>query len=315
MRLRKLAALLGGICCVAVAPVFGQTNQSPAPVQRPVPIPAPRPVSAPWPAARIIPAPVNNPYTPPYPTLVFDSESKQYDARPGERVAPFVFNLTNVWTNEIRIDQVHPSCGCTTAKLPPTPWHIPPGGTGQVQAEVNLTGKPPGLTTKMLTFYTSVGNRIVTLKVNIPRASTTPVALTADQRKEAMAQAASDAHAIFRGDCAKCHVDKGAKSYGQDLYAADCGICHESSHRDTAVPDLHALKHPTDLDYWKAIITFGKPHTMMPGFAITQGGPLNDAQINSLASYLNRTISHNFSTPAMTNAANSPLPPDRELVR
>jgi len=314
MRFGIFAALWAG--CVGSCLAFqlaDQTNQ--APVQRPVPIPAPNARPALSSAPRILPTPVNNPYTPPYPTLVFDAESKQYDARPGERIASFTFNLTNVWTNEVRIDQVHPSCGCTTAKLPPVPWHIPPGGTGQVQADVNLAGKPPGLTVKMLTFYTSVGNRIVTLKVNIPRAGTSPVALTPDQRKAAMAQAASDAQAIFRGDCAKCHVDRGAKSYGQDLYAADCGICHESSHRDTGVPDLHALKHPTDLDYWKAMIAFGKPHTMMPGFATAQGGPLNDEQINSLASYLNRTISHNFSSTVMTNAANSPLLPDHELTR
>ena len=112
--------------------------------------------------------PVNNPVMPNYPTIVFDSETKQYDAKPGEMMAPFTFQLTNVWTNEVRIDQVKPSCGCTTAKMPATPWHIPPGGAGEVSAEVNLAGKPPGLTVKTLTFFTSVGNRIITLKVNIP---------------------------------------------------------------------------------------------------------------------------------------------------
>jgi hypothetical protein len=38
---------------------------------------------------------------------------------------------------------------------------------------------------------------------------------------------------------------------------------------------------------------------MMPGFAVAQGGPLTDAQIVSLASYLNRTISHNLSPQAV----------------
>src|SRR5580658_2249973 len=40
------------------------------------------------------------------PTLVFDAETKRYDASPGELIAPFTFNLTNVWTNEIIIDRV-----------------------------------------------------------------------------------------------------------------------------------------------------------------------------------------------------------------
>jgi mono/diheme cytochrome c family protein len=69
------------------------------------------------------------------------------------------------------------------------------------------------------------------------------------------------------------------------------------------VPDLHALKQPTSLEYWKAMISFGKPHTLMPGFALAQGGPLSDEQIASLAAYLNRTISHNFLQPPLTNAA------------
>jgi mono/diheme cytochrome c family protein len=244
---------------LAAPSLVAQSNSPAGQTQKITPIPAPRAVSPVFHAVapQVNPLPVNNPYKPDFPTLVFDSESKQYDAKPGERVATFVFNLTNVWTNEIRIDQVHPSCGCTTAKLPATPWHIPPGGGGQVQAEVNLIGKPPGLATKSLTFYTSVGNRIVLLKVFIPKQETALAALSPGDRKAAMAKAMADSQAIFRGDCAKCHVDKGAKAFGQDLYAADCGICHESSHRDTAVPDLHALKHPTDLAYWTAMITFG----------------------------------------------------------
>jgi mono/diheme cytochrome c family protein len=248
---------------------------------------------------------IDNPVMPSFPTLVFDAETKQYDAKPGEMFAPFTFNLTNVWTNEVVITQVHPSCGCTTAKLPPTPWHVPPGGTGEVKAQVNLAGKM-GLITKTLTFFTSVGNRIVLLKVNIPPAQTGIGGMSAADRKAAMARAAADAQAIFKGDCAKCHVDKGAKAFGQDLYAADCGICHESSHRDSAVPDLYAMKQSTGLEYWKTMISFGKPHTMMPGFALAQGGPLSDEQITSLAAYLNRTISHNFPPGPMTNAAAAP---------
>jgi mono/diheme cytochrome c family protein len=308
MRIANYTALLCGcLGLLAAQPVLAQSP--PAPPSPPGPIPAPNapprqviPIQHP-----VIPV-VNNPVTPNYPTLVFDADTKQYDAKPGDAFAPFTFNLTNVWTNEVVITQVHPSCGCTTANLPPVPWHIPPGGTGEVGAKINLTGKM-GLVIKTLTFFTSVGNRIVTLKVNIPPAQTGFAGMSPAERQAAMLKAKTDAQAIFRGDCAKCHVDKGARTLGQDLYAADCGICHESSHRDSAVPDLHALKHPTSLDYWKAMITFGKPHSMMPGFAIAQGGPLNDEQITSLAQYLNRTISHNFVVvPPMTNAAAAPTP-------
>jgi mono/diheme cytochrome c family protein len=305
MRVANHAALLC-VClglCLAARSALAQNSPPASPGQARTPVPAPRasPVLNSL-AGRPLPATFNNPVTPNFPTLVFDAETKQYNAQPGETVAPFTFNLTNVWTNEITIVQVRASCGCTTVKLPPTPWHIPPGGSGSVGARVNLAGKT-GLITKNLTFLTSVGNRIVTLKVNIPPAGTNLAAMSPADRKAAMIRAAADPQAIFKGDCAKCHVDKGAKALGQNLYAADCGICHESSHRDSAVPDLHAMKQPANLEYWKAMITFGKPHTMMPGFARAQGGPLSDEQIASLSAYLNRTISHNFLPTPMTNAA------------
>jgi mono/diheme cytochrome c family protein len=126
------------------------------------------------------------------------------------------------------------------------------------------------------------------------------------ERTAARLKATADAQAIFKGDCAQCHADKGRNAFGQNLYVADCGICHESSHRDSKVPDLHALRQATDFDYWKTIITLGKPHTMMPAFAAAQGGPLTEPQIISLATYLNHTISHNLSS-TMTNAANAPF--------
>jgi mono/diheme cytochrome c family protein len=234
------------------------------------------------------------------PTLVFDADTKEYSALPGEPVAPFIFNLTNVWTNEVVIEKVQASCGCTTASMPPVPWHIPPGGGGQVHAQVNLAGKMGSLT-KTLTFHTSVGDRIAYLKVNIPVPPASGGKMSQSERRAAMARAAADARAIFQGDCAKCHVEKGRNAMGEDLYAADCGICHESSHRDSVVPDLHALKQTTDLDYWRTIITLGKPHSMMPGFSAAQGGPLSDEQIESLARYLDRTISHHL-TSAMLDA-------------
>jgi mono/diheme cytochrome c family protein len=295
MRCRENVSVVVGLLLagLAVAPLAGQPSPPP-PILHPLPLPPP--TSAP--AGQIQNAPN-------VPTLVFDAETKQYDAAPGEQIAPFTFNLTNVWTNEILIDSVHASCGCTTASLPAEPWHLPPQGSGQIKAQVRLAGKM-GLITKTLTFSTSVGNRLVYLKVNIPPPPSLAGTMSEAERAAARLKAAADAQAIFKGDCAKCHADKGRNTFGQDLYAADCGICHESSHRESMVPDLHALKQATDFDYWKTIITLGKPHTMMPGFAAAQGGPLTEAQIISLATYLNHTISHHLSS-TTTNAASASL--------
>jgi mono/diheme cytochrome c family protein len=239
------------------------------------------------------------------PVLAFDAETKRYQAAPGESDAPFTFNLTNIWTNEVVIQRVQASCGCATASLPSSPWHLSPGAGGQVHAQMNLLGKM-GLITKQLKFFLSAGTNNLTQTVNLEVIIPLPPALggslSAQERQAALAKAQLNPQAIFQGDCASCHVARGRNAYGQDLYAADCGICHESSHRASLVPDLHALKQPTDLDYWKTLITSGKPHSMMPAFAQAQGGPLSEAQITSLAAYLNHTLSHHLS-PVLSNAA------------
>src|SRR5665213_2790148 len=87
--------LLAGL---AVAPLAAQPSATP-PIIHPLPRPQPGP-----------PGQIQN--GPDTPGLSFDAESKEYDAAPGENVAPFTFNLTNVWTNNIIIDKVHASCGC-----------------------------------------------------------------------------------------------------------------------------------------------------------------------------------------------------------
>jgi mono/diheme cytochrome c family protein len=288
---------------VAASGVLAQTNAPTMP-----PTPPPLPIQAPPRHRIILPANEDKKLPGPMsvtqvngPTLLFDAETKQYNAKPFEMSAPFTFHVTNVWTNDITISAVKASCGCTTAHMPATPWVLHPREGGAVEAKVNLLGKM-GTITKTLTFYTSVGLRVVNLRVVIPSPENAASAGAPD-RKAAMAQAAVDPQAIFKGDCARCHVEKGREALGENLYAADCGICHESSHRESIVPDLHALKQPTNLEYWKTIITFGKAHSLMPAFAMAQGGPLTDQQVNSLAGYLNRVLSHNIPMAPMTNAA------------
>jgi mono/diheme cytochrome c family protein len=292
-------------------------------------VPAPHPALRPTPA-RVIPSP-NGPIKPGspqllnaagpvatttpvvipnVPTLVFDSETKTYDAKPGEAEAPFTFNLTNVWTNEIVIEKTQTSCGCTVAKLPSQPWHLAAGTNGQIGVTIHLAGKPPGLITKNVTVYTSVGMRMLTVKCNNPPPAPT-VAMTEEQRKKNMEQAAKDRQSIFHkvGDenCASCHVDKGIGKMDKDLFDADCGICHDSPRRAQGVPDLKAIAaaKTTGFDYWREWIKDGgRGASMMPAFGQEHGGPLTEAQINSIAAYLTRTLSAKpANNGAVTNAA------------
>lgn len=225
------------------------------------------------------------------PRLVFDAETKEYHASAVEANAVVTFYATNVWTNSIVIQGVYGSCHCTTATMPADPWVLTPGASGAVTARVDLQDDEEGTVVKTLTVFTSVGERVLTLEVSVAPALRPPGApLTEAERKAALAKSAEDARTIFKGDCATCHADKGRGLLGKELYNAACGICHDSPRRASFVPDLRALKQPTDLDYWKNIIARGKPRTTMPGFATAEGGPLTETQVSSLAAYLNKAF-------------------------
>jgi mono/diheme cytochrome c family protein len=187
----------------------------------------------------------------------------------------------------VTILSVRPSCGCTTTKLPPLPWTLAPGSNGQMEATVNLTGKN-GTLFKSLNVYTDKGSKMLMLKITIQPFVMPTMSETDRARNVKMATA--DRQMVFEGECASCHVRRGEGKYGQALYEADCAICHESEHRATMVPDLHALKTPTNYEFWQTWIAHGKPGSLMPAFSTVDGGPLSDMQISSLASYLNESI-------------------------
>jgi hypothetical protein len=52
------------------------------------------------------------------------------------------------------------------------------------------------------------------------------------------------------------------------------------------VPNLRALGKPMKAEDWREIITHGKKDGLMPACAVSEGGPLVDAQIESLVEYL-----------------------------
>ncbi len=55
------------------------------------------------------------------------------------------------------------------------------------------------------------------------------------------------------------------------------------------MPDLHNVKTATNEDFWRTWTAHGKAGSLMPAFSTSEGGPLNDMQIATLASYLNTT--------------------------
>lgn len=296
----------------------------PAPV-RPVSVAAAVPAPAPV-APRIVSQPVVVPPATTAPAapatsvdlnaIKWDSETKEYAATAGEPQAKFTFWLTNVSEAPVLINSVRTSCGCTVAKLPAQPWTIPGGSNGPIEVTVNLAGKS-GLIAKGVTVDSSVGVKQLTVRVNIPGApapGSLPVQASgtmndADRLKN-MQVALADRQVVFKNaECAKCHAEPAKnKTDGRLLYAAVCATCHNSHLRAAQVPDLRTLPHPTNAEHWRNWIAFGRAGSMMPAFAESEGGPLNETQINALVDFMVKAF------PSRAQTAQSPLPVSNPTV-
>jgi mono/diheme cytochrome c family protein len=218
--------------------------------------------------------------------LAWDELSKATDAAFGQDFARFVFSFTNVTAEPVAIISVHPSCGCTTAELPPVPWVIPAGSNGVIKIAVNLAGKA-GVIPKSINVMTDKGKKDLWVRITIAQPPP-PRVLNDAERAAAMVSAKADRQAVFKSDCASCHwKPEFAGQYGEQLYHSACGICHDAEHRASMVPDLANLKVPTNQEFWRTWISLGKPGSLMPSFAQSSGGPMNEQQIASIAMYLN----------------------------
>lgn len=216
--------------------------------------------------------------------LKVDAPNQTLAARPGQDSAVFIFKVRNVGKAPITINQVRTSCGCTVASLPSRPWTIPPGGGGAIRLTLDLRGKS-GTVYKTAVVDTLAGFKNLSVRVDIPMGDV-------EVRLRNQRLAAADRQLVFQAECASCHAAPTRGRYGAPLYAAACGICHDARIRATMVPDLRSIALPPDRAAWRALIAEGKPRTLMPGFAADQGGPLTDAQIDSLVDFLAHRFPH-----------------------
>jgi mono/diheme cytochrome c family protein len=209
--------------------------------------------------------------------LVWDALVKTLDAKAGETVAECEFRVTNKSDAPVEIVQLRPSCGCTLADMPATPWILEPGASGSFRATVDFRGKH-GKFSKTIHVHAAPGTQMLTVVVNIPE----PDDATRLRNQQL---ALADRQGVFRGDCASCHAAPAAGKTGGELFLAACAICHMAPHRASMVPDLSIAREPRDAAYWQKWIAEGREQTLMPGFAQKHGGPLTDEQIRTLVEF------------------------------
>ena len=87
---------------------------------------------------------------------------------------------------------------------------------------------------------------------------------------------------LFQDKCKGCHANRGAGKSGKSLYDAICAFCHgEMGEGKSAKP----FKKRSD-GYLRDRIANGQKGTAMPAYSLDKGGPLDDAQIDSLVDYV-----------------------------
>lgn len=87
---------------------------------------------------------------------------------------------------------------------------------------------------------------------------------------------------FFSQECRPCHADKGMGKMGQELFNADCALCHGSLNERNHRRALNGVELAKDLVELRKRIAAGTGRGTPHGFSTAVGGPLSEAQINSL---------------------------------
>ena len=236
---------------------------------------------------------------------VWDASEKKLELTGMTNLAHFTFWVTNISAADATILATEAECDCTVVEAKKTlPWSLAPGASGPLNVRVNTRGRFGSLT-KTVTVRTSHGTQVLTLNMTIPL---TPAPSNVSVRQQDMLAAKADRQAVFRGHCAACHTPPATGLTVATLFEKACGICHTAQYRAEVVPDLAALKHPTDAAYWRAWIASGKEGSLMPAFAKSQGGILESNEIESLVAHLTEKFPSQAAANVSPGSANTPPP-------
>lgn len=209
--------------------------------------------------------------------LAWDVMERVIEAQPGKTSAGFQFTATNVSAAAVTVHQIRPTCGCVVAEMPATPWVLAPSAGGTFIGTIEFAGTFDTFS-KALLVDSSAGTQRLMVTVKLP-------VLDEAQRKRNRRIALADRQAVFRGECAPCHVPAEVGRSGERAFTLACGICHLGPRRLDSVPDLLVARQHRDAAFWRKWISEGGEGAMMPAWSQARGGPLTPEQIESLVEF------------------------------
>lgn len=185
------------------------------------------------------------------------------------------FIIHNDGDKALKITETKSTCGCTVAAVKQK--SIPAKASEELTVMMDTSMKQGPV------------KKEITIKSNDPENPSATIFITADVENPHRNLGKNVQAKIFSGRCAACHVNEGVGKLGEDLYLADCAMCHGFRAKGGVGPGLLGLDYENKVlaKGLRKIIAEGSPtNRSMPGFATTHGGPLKDAEIDSLINYL-----------------------------
>ncbi len=230
------------------------------------------------------------------PQLMVENRIQDIGAVETDRKVRTEFLLYNTGGRHLRLYRVDASCGCTVADI--SRKILAPGDFSRIRVVMDTSLKL-GNIRKKLTLFSNDPQRPVLDLFIVGRAVAGKVAGHAD-----ITLKAHDRLALFKGDCATCHVQKGIGKTGQALFQADCAMCHGQHAEGNRPSGPPLLGNDPENEAWLAHIhnriAAGSPNSpQMPPFAKAKGGPLTPDEVDSLVSFLKfRTMQKKAGLPA-----------------
>ncbi len=196
------------------------------------------------------------------------------------------FYIYNTGGKHLRISRVDTSCGCTLTEL--SKKVIAPGDFATLKATLDTSIKI-GKIKKTITIFSNDAKspeKVLYLTGNV-----------IFKMKGHDKVAVKDPLVLFHGECATCHVNKGKGRVGQDLFLADCAMCHGIDARGVKdiAPSLLKRNYQDEAvrQHVRNVIASGSANTpQMPPWSQDKGGPLNAQEIDSLVRFLKFQSKH-----------------------
>ncbi len=187
------------------------------------------------------------------------------------------FKIENHGQKTLQIKTAFSTCGCTVPVIKNK--EIKAGESGNLEVIMDTSMKQ-GYVSKPIEIHS-----------NDPVHPISTIYIKANVRSPHADLGTDKTAKIFTGRCAACHVSKGTGKIGEELFAADCAMCH--GFRAAGIPGVAPPLVPFDYhdkdfsEAMKKIVSFGsKTHRSMPGYLKEAGGPLSEEEINSLLDFL-----------------------------